>query len=119
MGGVHYLFPNTIIFFGAITPGVYLTQVFRLFTDGVGKTRCHFAVYAPFGILSEEYRATCEMAYAMAAQIVTDEDYRVASAGYANLLTAPAGYNTVLGANEIAVQAVQRHIAEAIGMPLS
>ena len=118
-GGVHYLFPNTIIFFGAIVPGVYFTQVFRLFPDGVGKTRCHFAVYAPFGILSEEYRATCEMAYDMTAQVVTDEDYRVASAGYANLLTAPEGFHTVLGANEIAVQAVQRHIAEAIGMPLS
>jgi len=98
-GGVHYLFPNTIIFFGAIVPGVYFTQVFRLFPDGIGKTRCHFAVYAPFGILSEEYR--------------------VASAGYANLLTAPEGFHTVLGANEIAVQAVQRHIAAAIGMPLS
>lgn len=117
-GGVHYLFPNTVIFFGAITPGVYFTQVFRLFADGIGKTRCHFAVYAPFGIHSEEYRATCEMAYDATATVVTTEDYRVASAGYANLMTAPPGFHTVLGANEIAVQAVQRHIAEAIGMPL-
>lgn len=117
-GGVHYLFPNTIIFFGAITPGVYFTQVFRLFPDGVGKTRCQFAVYAPFGIHSEEYRATCEYAYDATATVVTTEDYRVASAGYANLLTAPPGFHTVLGANEIAVQAVQRHIADAIGMPL-
>ncbi len=117
-GGVHYLFPNTIIFFGAVVPGVYFTQVFRLFPDGVGKTRCQFAVYAPFGVHSEEYRATCEMAYDATAEVVTSEDYRVASAGYANLLHAPEGYHTVLGSNEIAVQAVQRHIAEAIGMPL-
>ena len=117
-GGVHYLFPNTIIFFGAIVPGVYFTQVFRLFPDGVGKTRCHFAVYAPFGIISEEYRQTCVMAYDATAEVVQTEDYRIASAGYANLLTAPADFRTVLGANEIALQAVQRHIASGAGMPL-
>lgn len=116
-GGVHYLFPNTVIFFGSIVPGVYFTQVFRLFPDGVGKTRCQFGVYAPFGILSEEYRATCVMAYDQTAEVVQTEDYRVASAGYANLMTAPDSFEVVLGANEIAVQAVQRHVAEAIGMP--
>ena len=117
-GGVHYLFPNTVIFFGSIVPGVYFTQVFRLFPDGVGKTRCQFGVYAPFGILSEEYRQTCVMAYDATAEVVQSEDYRVASAGYANLKTAPDDFHVVLGANEIALQAVQRHIATAIGMPL-
>lgn len=116
-GGVHFLFPNTVIFFGSIVPGVYFTQVFRLFPDGVGKTRCQFGVYAPFGILSEEYRGTCVMAYDQTAEVVQTEDYRVASAGYLNLMTAPDGFEVVLGANEIAVQAVQRHVAEAIGMP--
>jgi phenylpropionate dioxygenase-like ring-hydroxylating dioxygenase large terminal subunit len=117
-GGVHYVFPNTVIFFGSLAPGVNFTQVFRLFPDGVGGTRCQFAVYAPFGIGSEEYRATVEMAYDATAEVVQAEDYRVASHGYANLLTAPEGFQSVLGANEIALQAVQRHIGEAIGMPL-
>lgn len=116
--GVHYLFPNTVIFFGSLAPGVVFTQVFRLFPDGVGGTRCQFAVYAPFGIHSDEYRQTVEAAYDATARVVQTEDYRVASAGYANLLTAPEGFRTVLGANEIALQAVQKHIAEAIGMPL-
>jgi phenylpropionate dioxygenase-like ring-hydroxylating dioxygenase large terminal subunit len=117
-GGVHFLFPNTVIFFGSIVPGVYFTQVFRLFPDGVGKTRCQFGVYAPFGILSEEYRQTCVLAYDATSTVVQTEDYRVASAGYANLKTAPDGFHVVLGANEVALQAFQRHIAEAIGMPL-
>jgi phenylpropionate dioxygenase-like ring-hydroxylating dioxygenase large terminal subunit len=116
--GVHYLFPNTVIFFGSLAPGVVFTQLFRLFPDGVGSTRCQFAVYAPFGIHSEAYRATCEMAYDATAEVVQTEDYRVASHGYANLLSAPAGFRTVLGRNEIALQAVQRHIADAIGMPI-
>ncbi len=118
-GGVHYLFPNTIVFFGAVVPGVYFTQVFRLFPDSVGKTRCQFAVYAPFGIHSDDYRDTCTMAYDVTAEVVQTEDYRVASAGYANLMTAPEGFEVVLGANEVALQAVQRHIAAGAGMPLA
>jgi carnitine monooxygenase subunit len=118
-GGVHYLFPNTVLFFGAVTPGVFFTQVFRLFPDGVGKTRCQFAVYAPFGVESAEHQAMCEMAYDATATVVQTEDYRVASNGYANLLTAPADFRVVLGANEAALQSVHKHIAEAIGVPLA
>ena len=117
-GGVHYLFPNTIVFFGAVTPGVYFTQVFRLFPEGVGKTRCQFAVYAPFGIESDAHRAMCTAAYDMTATVVQTEDYRVASHGYANLLTAPPGFRVVLGTNEKALQAVHRHIADAIQLPI-
>ncbi len=117
-GGVHYLFPNTIVFFGAVTPGVFFTQVFRLFPDGVGKTRCQFAVYAPFGVESDEHRAMCTMAYDATATVVQTEDYRVASHGYANLLTAPDDFHVVLGSNEAALQKVHQHIADAIAMPL-
>lgn len=117
-GGVHYLFPNTVIFFGAVTPGVYFTQVFRLFPDGPGRTLCQFAVYAPFGIEDDDHRAMCKLAYDATATVVSTEDYRVASHGYANLLTAPKGWHVVLGANEPALHGVHRHIAEAIGMPL-
>jgi carnitine monooxygenase subunit len=117
-GGVHYLFPNTIIFFGAVTPGVFFTQVFRLFPDGVGKTRCQFAVYAPFGVESDEHRTMCIMAYDATATVVQTEDYRIASHGYANLLTAPEDFHVVLGSNEAALQSVHRHIAAAINMPI-
>jgi carnitine monooxygenase subunit len=118
-GGVHYLFPNTVIFFGSIEPGKFFTQVFRLFPDGVGKTRCQFAVYAPFGVESTAHQAMCEMAYDGTATVVQSEDYRVASAGYANLITAPDDFHVVIGSNESAVQSVQINIAEAIGMPIT
>ena len=117
-GGVHYIFPNTVVFFGALEPGSYFTQVFRLFPDGVGRTRCQFGVYAPFGITDDNYRATVEAAYDGTATVVQEEDYRVASGGYANLLYAPDDFNVVLGANEIALQNVHRSIADAIGMAL-
>lgn len=116
--GVHFLFPNTIIFFGAVKPGVFFTQVFRLFPDGVGKTKCHFAVYAPFGIQDEEQRKDCEVTYDLTARIVQDEDYHIASQGYANLLYAPKNHHVIIGANEIALHDVHKNIATTIGMPL-
>jgi carnitine monooxygenase subunit len=117
-GAVHFLFPNTVIFFGSITPGLFYTQVFRLFPDGPDRLRCQFAVYAPFGVDNETQQAACEMAYDATAEVVLTEDYRVAAAGYANLLTAPADFHVVLGANEPALHGVHRHIAECCGMPL-
>lgn len=117
-GAVHYLFPNTVLFFGAVTPGVHFTQVFRMFPDGPDRMVCHFAVYAPFGVIDEAHRAICESAYDMTATVVQTEDYRVASAGYANMLTAPEDFHVVFGANEPALHGVHRHIAAVCGMPL-
>ena len=116
--GVHFLFPNSIIYFGAVKPGVFFTQVFRLFPDGVGKTKCHFAVYAPFGVQDEAQRQDCEVTYDLTARIVQDEDYHIASQGYANLLHAPKNHHVVIGANEIALHDVHKNIAAVIGMPL-
>lgn len=117
-GGVHFLFPNTVIFFGAVAENVFFTQVFRLFPDGVGKTRCQFAVYAPFGVESDAHRDSCIAAYDATATVVQDEDYRVASNGYANLMSASKDYHVVLGANEMALHTVHQNIAKTIGMPL-
>jgi phenylpropionate dioxygenase-like ring-hydroxylating dioxygenase large terminal subunit len=117
-GGVHFIFPNTVVFFGAVTPGVYFTQLFRLFPDGPDKMVCQFAVYAPFGVQNDDHRAACELAYDSTATVVQTEDYRVASFGYANMKSAPAGHHVVLGANEPALHGVHRHIAAACGMPL-
>ena len=118
-GGVHFLFPNTVIFYGAVAADMFFTQVFRLFPDGVGKTRCQFAVYAPFGVKSDEHKQSCVAAYDATATVVQTEDYRVASHGYDNLLFAPKDHHVVLGANEIALQAVHKHIADVIKMPLT
>ena len=116
--GVHFLFPNSIIYFGAVKPGVFFTQVFRLFPDGVGKTRCHFAVYAPFGVQDEAQRQDCEVTYDLTARIVQEEDYHIASQGFANLLHAPKNHHVIIGANEIALHDVHKNIAATIGMPL-
>ncbi len=118
-GGVHFLFPNTILFIGSIEPGKGYTQIFRLFPgDSPGKMRTLFNVYAPQGIKSEQHRAEVEFAYDATAQVVTTEDYRIASEGWANLRHAPDDFRIVYGRNEIALQNLHHAIADAIGMPL-
>lgn len=118
-GGVHYLFPNTVFFVGSIEPGKGYVQVFRLFPGNeVGELATEFAVYAPKGIHSDAYRAECEFAYDATAQVVSTEDYWVASEGYKNLRHVPEGFRIVYGSNEIALQYLHKAIAEAIGMPL-
>jgi carnitine monooxygenase subunit len=117
-GGVHFLFPNTVFFIGAVQPGQVFTQVFRLFPWGPSQTRCQFAVYAPHGILSDEYRAIVEAAHDMTAQVVINEDYVVAAEGTHNMRHAPEGFRLAYGRNEISIQDLHRNIADAIGVPL-
>jgi phenylpropionate dioxygenase-like ring-hydroxylating dioxygenase large terminal subunit len=118
-GAVHYLFPNTVFFIGAVVPGKWYIQVFRIFPgDTVGSTRTHFAVYAPRDLADETYRAEVAQAWDATAHVVMTEDYRVAAEAWDALARSP-GRRVVLGRNEIALQGVQRGIAEAIGMPIA
>lgn len=118
-GAVHYLFPNTVLFIGSITPGRVFTQVFRHFPgDTVGEMKTHFAVYAPHGVRDEAYQAEVEMAHDGTRHVVTTEDYLVAAEGWANMAHAPEGFTVVYGANEIALHHQHRAIADACGLPL-
>lgn len=116
--GVHYLFPNTIIFYGTVTDSDPQVQIFRHFPDAVGEMHTRFKVYAPFGIRDEEHRAVVEAAYDGTAFVVDTEDYWVARNGWKQLTMAPAGFKVLYGANELALQNQHRTIAEASGMPL-
>lgn len=115
---VHYLFPNTILFIGAVTEGDIFIQIFRHFPDEVGKMHTNFAVYAPGEISSEEYRAEVVAGFDGTAFVVDTEDYWVARNGWERLKQAPPGFKVLYGANEIALQDQHRNIADAIGMPL-
>ena len=118
-GGVHYLFPNTVLFIGSIEPGKGFTQIFRLFPGASpGEMVTRFAVYAPTGVQSDQHRAECEFAFDATAQVVSTEDYVIAANGWTNMARAPADLRILYGANEIALPGVHRAIAAAIGMPL-
>jgi hypothetical protein len=118
-GGVHYLFPNTILFIGSIEPGKGFTQIFRHFPGGTpGEMLTKFAVYAPSGVQSNQHRAECEFAFDATAQVVSTEDYAIAAQGWKNMAAAPPGHRVIYGANEPALTGVHQAIANAIEMPL-
>ncbi|MEO8812566.1 MAG: aromatic ring-hydroxylating dioxygenase subunit alpha [Caulobacteraceae bacterium] len=119
LGGIHYIFPNTILFAGSVSPGKGYYTTFRHFPgDGVGETVTHKTIYAPRGVNSDEYRAEVEAAWDATAHVVTTEDYVVAAEGWRNLGALPPGATVVYGRQELALQNQHRAIAAAAGMPL-
>lgn len=117
--GIHYLFPNTILFAGAVSPGKSYLTVFRHYPGQTpGETRTHKAIYAFGGVRSDEHRAEVEAAFDATAHVVRTEDYVTAAEGWRNLTYLPEGATVVYGRQEIALQYQHRALAEAIGMPL-
>lgn len=118
-GGIHYLFPNTIIFAGSVRPGAAYYTTFRHFPgEQPGETITYKTIYAPTGVNSPEYRKEVEDAYDATAHVVETEDYVTAAEGWRNLTALPAGSSVIYGRQEIALQNQHKALAEAIGMPL-
>lgn len=119
LGGIHYVFPNTIIFVGSVRPGSRYVTTFRHFPgEGVGETITYKTIYAPHGINSPEYRKEVEDAFDATAHVVETEDYVTAAEGWRNLTMLPKGSRVTYGRQELALQYQHRAIANAIGMPL-
>ena len=113
-GGIHFLFPNTILVVGSLSTGTRWVRMFRIF-PGVtpGSMSCTTTVYVLGGVASDAMSDA--FATDDSTSDVTQEDYRVAVDGYANLVTAPPGFKVVYGRNEPALQAFHRSVAAAIG----
>jgi phenylpropionate dioxygenase-like ring-hydroxylating dioxygenase large terminal subunit len=119
LGGIHYIFPNTILFAGSVSPGKGYYTLFRHFTgDTPGETKTYKAIFAPKGVSSEAYRDEVSAAFDATAHVVQSEDYVVSAEGYRNLQNLPAGSSVIYGRQEIALQYQHLALAEAIGMPL-
>jgi hypothetical protein len=116
---VYYIFPNTVIVVGSPQPGLDVVEIFNIYPDGVKSTRVDLALYAPKTTVTTETRPMLEAGYDLAARIVELEDYSVSAGACDNLRWAPSGFNIVLGRNEIALQDMERNIANAAGMPIA
>jgi len=118
-GGVYFLFPNTLLVVGWPGETTGFARIFRLFPGPTpGRMCCRIAVYVLGGDPSEQAAAQAQFTRDDADSEVTIEDYRVAVDAYSNLVAAPAGFKLVFGSNEIALQAVHRSIADALGVAL-
>lgn len=119
LGGIHYIFPNTILFAGSVSPGKAYYTTFRHFPgEHPGETVTYKTIYAPQGVNDDAYRQEVEAAYDATAHVVQTEDYVVAAEGWRNLAALPQDRTVVYGRQEVALQYQHRAIAAAIGMPL-
>jgi phenylpropionate dioxygenase-like ring-hydroxylating dioxygenase large terminal subunit len=119
IGGIHYIFPNTILFAGSVSPGKGYYTLFRHFPgEAVGETKTYKTIYAPKGVTSEAYRKEVEDAFDATAYVVINEDYVAAAEGWRNMTHLPEGATVVYGRQEIGVQYQHKAIAEALGIAL-
>lgn len=117
-GGVHFVFPNTVLVVGPSGLGRTFVRIFRLFPGHTpGTMSCRIGVYE-IGGESDRYGAHVDFSQDDSESEVTKEDYRMAVEGYANLVNAPPGFKVVYGRNEPALQSLHRHVARAIGVSL-
>lgn len=114
-GGIHLLFPNTIINISSMGPG-QVFGVYRMFPDG-GPDRAFtlMATYRSGTVPAETDRQPWIDFHDFIETVVRTEDYSISASGQANLKHAPAGFNVTYGSNEGTLQRFHRHIAELIG----
>jgi phenylpropionate dioxygenase-like ring-hydroxylating dioxygenase large terminal subunit len=119
LGGVHYIFPNTVIFVGKVKPGRKFLQIFRHFPgEPVDAMTTYHMVAAPAHGFTDEDRRDMIQALKDTRSVVETEDYVAAAEGWANLAHLPADRSLVYGRQEMALQQMHRNFAARIGMPL-
>lgn len=115
LGGIYFIFPGTVIVYGALRGGEPCVRVFRLFPgERAGTTTCCITVYAPRSVTQDSARVAREFAYDDAESEISREDYKMAVEAYRNLKLAPEGFKVVYGRNEPALQAFHRAVAERL-----
>lgn len=111
-GGLHLVFPSTIINRDIQSAGERVLIV-RVYPDGADKCVTYLSTYriGESTATDEEHLAVHDMT----VRVVTTEDYSVSESGQHNLHQAPEGFTTVLGRNEVALQEFHRNVAAALG----
>ncbi len=114
-GGVHLLFPNTVINVSSMGPG-QVFSIYRIFPDG-GPHQAFslMAAYRSGEVADDVDIKPWEEFHDFIMNVVATEDYSVSASGQRNLRYAPEGFLLTYGANEGVLQDFHRHLAEIIG----
>lgn len=125
--GIHLIFPNTIFFVGHLEtfnlPANSMRQIYGMWRIFPGKEPgSSFTLMSTFQPLEgnvdaelDEYKEVSEFII----NVVRDEDYSLCAEGQRNLESSEGAKKILLGRNEVALQSIERHIAKAIGLPLT
>jgi phenylpropionate dioxygenase-like ring-hydroxylating dioxygenase large terminal subunit len=119
LGTSYFIFPNTVIYCGALTPDKLFINVMRMFPRGVGNLVTHVETYGPVEVAdTAEYQAEAASSLEAIVRLVQDEDYDVTGESWKNFLSMPAGAKVVYGRQELALQHSHQWFARAAGHPV-
>jgi len=107
----YFLFPNTIIAVGSVSPNGSSFTTHRLFPISVGEMYANVRMYGLNGIQSDEHREQMEQSFAAIKGAAQDEDYSVTGESWAALKELPSSAKFLLGRHEIGVQNFHRNIS--------
>ncbi|MNP29413.1 hypothetical protein D3C76_1224380 [compost metagenome] len=111
-GGLYYIFPNVVINVNSIKGGKQFYGMSRLFPgEKVDEATTLITTYKPGHMQEDPETAPWTEMHDFIHKVVSTEDYSVSQDGQRNMKYAPAGFKPVLGANELALQNIHRHIA--------
>jgi phenylpropionate dioxygenase-like ring-hydroxylating dioxygenase large terminal subunit len=110
-GGLYYIFPNTVINCNTMANGEQFYGFSRLFPrDEVGSATSLLTTYKPGHMPEDADAALWTDMHDFIHRVVETEDYSVSREGQVNMKYAPADFQPVLGANELALQNIHQHI---------
>lgn len=114
-GGVHLLFPNTVINVSSMGPG-QVFSIYRLFPDGgPDKAFSLMAAYRSGEVPPETDMKPWEDFHDFIMNVISTEDYSISESGQRNLRYAPADFRVTYGANEGVLHDFHRNLANMIG----
>lgn len=110
-GGLYYIFPNTVINCNTMASGEQFYGISRLFPkDEVDQATTLLVTYKPGHMPEDADPALWTEMHDFINRVIETEDYSVSREGQINMKYAPEGFQPVLGANELALQNIHRHI---------
>lgn len=120
-GGIHLLFPNTIIQIEKMSPELeFVYGFYRIFPGNTpDKAFSLMSNYRPGEVPAAESMEPWVSVYELVMEVVSTEDYSVSAGGQRNLEYAPPGFKVLYGANEISLQRFHRRVADMIGIPIT
>ena len=109
--GLYYLFPNTVINVNSIKGGKQFYGISRIFPgEKADAATTVITTYKPAQMQHFDDTEPWTEMHEFIVKVVTTEDYSVSEDGQRNMKYAPPGFKPVLGANELALQNIHRHI---------
>jgi phenylpropionate dioxygenase-like ring-hydroxylating dioxygenase large terminal subunit len=114
LGVTYFVFPNTLIFVGNISPTSSFVTLSQLYPRGVGRVDTRMTICAPRGVNSPAHLAEIEATLAAMRDPVEKEDYAVTAESWASLVHLPKGTRFAYGRAEIALQNFHRSVDRAL-----